>query len=592
MGTTENTPIIWEQEGQVRINGQKVQLTATEYRLLQTLYENANQLVTKGGLVTAVWGAAASLDMYTHPLNSLLYRVRRKLKLISNNPIRLITKYGEGYTLSVPIQPSLPNPHAQVQLDTVALTIPDHAWTAYPSTYRLMETKVVAWWIERNLSGCVINMNDFDEADFFGFLCYHSAFANLVEGSLTRMIISLSDLPDNDPNTFYRTILRAFYEQRDFLDTWLQEQVMRLYKSVELVQDAFVSQSALREVLVSCRAQGLKVVLFLPQFGSFFEKATPQLMDALYNLHWSFRKTLCYVVGLRSEPTYMKETNLYRLLDTHTHWLGPLGENDTRFLTTHYLRYEGLSLTESQVQSVYSLTGGYPYLIQAICNWLLSNLNSFERDSHLTPQPPIYYATNNDDGTFFVSEMVEEELAQHPMIQHRLSEMWERLSSTEQSILYELSRIGDGFNENTSPELVSSLIKRGLCQSSGQLPVKLLRQYVLSADKISSGGKIWLNKQTNELYQGEKRLDLTALELSVLTCLVRNANRFISQTDLIMEAWPEVASREGVTNDSVYQVIHRLREKIEPIPSKPKYIVSQRGYPEGGYRFDPDGLPK
>ncbi|NIP23203.1 MAG: hypothetical protein GWN55_13110, partial [Phycisphaerae bacterium] len=55
-------------------------------------------------------------------------------------------------------------------------------------------------------------------------------------------------------------------------------------------------------------------------------------------------------------------------------------------------------------------------------------------------------------------------------------------------------------------------------------------------------------------------------------------------------SWPD-ESTLGVSTEAVQQVISGIRKKIEPDTSKPQYIISWRGQPEGGYQFFPEGRP-
>ena len=44
-------------------------------------------------------------------------------------------------------------------------------------------------------------------------------------------------------------------------------------------------------------------------------------------------------------------------------------------------------------------------------------------------------------------------------------------------------------------------------------------------------------------------------------------------------------------DDALYQVVKELRRKIEPDPAAPRYLVTWRGKPEGGYQLFPEGRP-
>ena len=56
-----------------------------------------------------------------------------------------------------------------------------------------------------------------------------------------------------------------------------------------------------------------------------------------------------------------------------------------------------------------------------------------------------------------------------------------------------------------------------------------------------------------------------------------------SRDELIDLLWPDTYLTDTRTLDTH---IHRLRSKLEPDPTEPRYIVTVRGV---GFRIDPDG---
>jgi two-component system KDP operon response regulator KdpE len=77
-------------------------------------------------------------------------------------------------------------------------------------------------------------------------------------------------------------------------------------------------------------------------------------------------------------------------------------------------------------------------------------------------------------------------------------------------------------------------------------------------------------------------LHLTPLEYRVLECLARRAGMIVTQKQLIREAWgPE---RTGDSR-GLRSYIKTLRQKLEPDPSRPRYLVTEAGI---GYRLQPD----
>ncbi len=78
--------------------------------------------------------------------------------------------------------------------------------------------------------------------------------------------------------------------------------------------------------------------------------------------------------------------------------------------------------------------------------------------------------------------------------------------------------------------------------------------------------------------RGEE-LHLTPTESRLLIYLVGQKGRVIPHRELLTSVWgPEYAEEVGYL--SVY--VRYLRQKIEPDPANPKYILTARGI---GYRF-------
>ncbi len=76
---------------------------------------------------------------------------------------------------------------------------------------------------------------------------------------------------------------------------------------------------------------------------------------------------------------------------------------------------------------------------------------------------------------------------------------------------------------------------------------------------------------------------LTAKENLLLDYFVAHPEVVCEKDDLIRAVWPEDKVFErGVRDDSLAQLIRRLREKIEPDPANPRYIHT---VPGRGYRF-------
>jgi two-component system KDP operon response regulator KdpE len=81
----------------VRVRGQKVHLTPTEYALLQLFVAHANKVLTHTALLRAVWGGASEHD--TPTLRVFITQLRHKIEPDPARPSLIITEPGVGYRL-------------------------------------------------------------------------------------------------------------------------------------------------------------------------------------------------------------------------------------------------------------------------------------------------------------------------------------------------------------------------------------------------------------------------------------------------------------------------------------------------------------
>jgi two-component system, OmpR family, KDP operon response regulator KdpE len=81
--------------------------------------------------------------------------------------------------------------------------------------------------------------------------------------------------------------------------------------------------------------------------------------------------------------------------------------------------------------------------------------------------------------------------------------------------------------------------------------------------------------------RGSADVRLTPTEWQLLEVLVRNADRLVTQRQLLSEVWGP-----GYQNEANYLRVYvaNLRRKLEPDPSAPRYLLTEPGM---GYRFRP-----
>ncbi|WP_334108629.1 response regulator [Methylobacillus sp.] len=109
-----------------------------------------------------------------------------------------------------------------------------------------------------------------------------------------------------------------------------------------------------------------------------------------------------------------------------------------------------------------------------------------------------------------------------------------------------------------------------------------LRRRAVSPDSVNSVvrfGNIKIDLAKRQIYRDGIQVQLTPTEYRLLTVLVREANRVVSQRQLLKEVWGPNA-----VESSHYLRIYmgHLRNKLEDNPTQPQYFITELGV---GYRL-------
>jgi two-component system alkaline phosphatase synthesis response regulator PhoP len=113
----------------------------------------------------------------------------------------------------------------------------------------------------------------------------------------------------------------------------------------------------------------------------------------------------------------------------------------------------------------------------------------------------------------------------------------------------------------------------------------LLRRTERERDKAESEevltiGPLTIDPASYRVLRNGETIQLTALEFRLLFFLASRPNRVFSRDQLLDAVW---GTERFVTPRSVDVYIRRLREKIEAVPVRPKFLKTMRG---AGYLFE------
>lgn len=456
-------------------------------------------------------------------------------------------------------------------------------WTYYHPDYRAPQMRVLGGWIAAGQSGSVVGMGGAGKSNLLGFLAHRP---EVLDGYLPpgkralAVLVDLNSQPAGDMATVYRLFLRSFHDARSRLDPPLVAEIERVFNAQLAQRDPFVVQTALLGWLGQLTASDLKVALIMDRFDHFMERSTPELIDSLRAIRDAFKGRLCLLVGMRQPAAYLPDPavlgELQELLDTRICWVDPMGDNDARRMIAEETVPAEPQPAEDELAALVELTGGYPALLQATCQWWL------------------------DGGRELPREAWETALAHLPSIRTRMEEIWVGLSQAEQAALIGAAAMPATKAAATSLALehdvaLAQLTAKGLLVGSAESGWTVRGTLLVRRASSPHGrrrGRLRLDEATGEVLLGVTPLrDLTNLERGLLVYLLGRPRQRVPKTELIESVWPDDVVEGGIMDDALYQVVRGLRRKIEAEPGRPRFLVTWRGRPEGGYQLFPEGRP-
>ena len=109
----------------------------------------------------------------------------------------------------------------------------------------------------------------------------------------------------------------------------------------------------------------------------------------------------------------------------------------------------------------------------------------------------------------------------------------------------------------------------------------ILKRHVapVTDEGVFSDGHLRIDFADKNVFVGDSKIDMKAMEYKLLSYLVKNKNRVIPKDELFRNVWEDAIVEDNTLNVHV----RRLREKIELTPNTPQYIKTERGV---GYSFE------
>lgn len=143
----------------------------------------------------------------------------------------------------------------------------------------------------------------------------------------------------------------------------------------------------------------------------------------------------------------------------------------------------------------------------------------------------------------------------------------------EEAVVHAIEEVAEDYvTKPFSPKVLAARVKR-VMRRMGDFAFRLESLTVID-DRLA------IDFAKKQALIDDRKVKLTPTETKLLHILIRSARRPVRTDYLLRRLWP----LEEVFEDTLRVHVHRLRGKIEPEKSSPRYLLTQRGI---GYSFLP-----
>ncbi len=391
------------------------------------------------------------------------------------------------------------------------------------------------------------------------------------EGTEPPVIVFVDCLEAGDSEqAFYELLLRRIVEELE--DSVVSASTVGILRALHDEVLRSTSDVAVRSLFASGmremdRGGEISLIVILDEFDDVFRTLPPWPFRQLRALRDALGARLCYVTStsrrlerLRSDADTYEFRELFHL---YTLILRPLSEEDAQRFVAYLISKQGALLHDEYISLAIELAGAHPGLLERI----YSMLSGIEPDAVASLQGA-----------------VAELIGKRP-IKTECRRLWDELEEEEREGL--LALVGGGEAALDSDKR-RALETKGLIVTTegGELTVfspifEAFVQSELASRRWSISRGVRCDLKTGQVWSDDREVTLTLSEAQrkLVRFLYERAGGVCTYDEIAEEVW---GVGEGVSPGAIYELVKRVRQKVELDWRNPSYIVT---VPGEGYRL-------
>lgn len=320
-----------------------------------------------------------------------------------------------------------------------------------------------------------------------------------------------------------------------------------------------------RAIGIVCSKLELRIVFLIDEFDIVCQMLSAHTFAVLRALRDDYKYRLVYVLASRHNLGYLRGRAeriepFEELVSPYTIWLGPYSEEDAYWMVCRLEARHNIPIEEEIKRQLLSATGGHPGLLR------------------------VGYQVATE-----CSENLIEVLASDSRVQDECMRIWHSLSSDEQKAIKQLGTYGTlrPNQAGTLERLRQKQILGGPWVGPDAIFSPLFERYAKGRELVA-GAYVQIDPGRRAIIvEGRRIEELPPLEFKFIEYLARKRNQVCSRDELAQYLYPDdmAFDGKGVSDARLDAIVKRVRERIEPVPGNPQYIVTVRGH---GFRLVDD----
>jgi len=449
---------------------------------------------------------------------------------------------------------------------------------SYPCTTREHESAELFGFISRLEPCSLIGISNVGKSTLMRLLCDPEIQRRHLGADAERLALIYIDcnrMLEMSDQGFYELVLRCTLDQFAELGErgGLKASVRAAYEALVSPPSPFHVPLSFNQAITALTSHPDRQLVFLfDEFDSPLAQIEGRLLLNLRALRDQYPGRLTYVTATDRRLSEIRNdeevAEFNELFAHHRYYLGPLNAADARCFIASFTRREPVTFDETDIAFILEWSGGHPGLLEAVC-----------RELGAVTGQPVRDPTQNR----IIHRQVAERIPSSLNVRSECTKIWRNLDPSEQAALLALGAPG----QQIDAAALASLEQKGVLYSNHEeqrLFARAFSEFVQRQrllQRTETRG-IVVDVDAGEVYvDGRPTPPLTNLEYRLLLLLYGHMGKICDKYQVVQAVWGE-AYLDEVDDARIEKLVSRLRQKIEPDPMNPRYLLTIRGR---GYRL-------